>query len=560
MSGRLRGVARRVGESVRSEPAIFGAVAVVVYAVGIGWGLPHATSAARMFPWGPDELAPLRGLGELHRLFVAGPPYNSQYPLLQYAVQAVFALPYVLLLAATGGIEGMSGGFPFGLVDPVRSLAVFTVLARIPTVLMAAGTVVAAWWTGRRVWGETEARLCAVATLLAYPMFFYGRTSNVDVPALFWLACGTAVFVAAFEDGLTTRRGILIGLFAGLSVGTKDAGYAYFGGMAAVLIGMQVAVWRATRTGPAGLLRPLLAGAGTAAVVYAVASGLVFSLDRFAAHVEFIVQGTPLPEGVEHPYYYSGEASLAGYVALAGRTARHVVDALGLPLALAALAGLGLTARAAPRRLWLLLPALGVFLAVIVPVRFVLIRFVLPIEYVVGLFAAPALARLLAIRGTVRGVGVAAATLAFGWAGLRAADLTAQMLGDARYAIGDWLEDRLEPGAEVGYYGSSVKLPHLPADVDIGYMPGQVLHPEGEQRRAEDPDVILIIPQQDNEPVHEWTLTEADYEALVTGRTGYRRVWQPGGDGWFGRSEIPFVNPPIQVFVRDDRVEGLPPP
>ncbi len=546
---------RTVGSAARSEPAYFGYAAVAVYALGIGWGLPYATTAERMFPWGPDELAPLRSLGELYRLF--GPPgatFSPQYPMMQYFVQAVFAAPYALLLMLTGGIQGLNGTYPFGLEDPVGSLAVFTVLARIPTVLMAAGTVAVAWWTADRVWSRPAARFAALATMLSYPMFYYGRTSNVDVPALFWLAAGTAVFALSLCEGLTTKRGAMLGLFAALSIATKDAGYAYFAGVGVVLLGLQLGAAREAGTRPRTVWLPLLAGAGVAAVVYAVASGLVFSVDRFLAHVDFIVHGTPLPEGVEHPYYYSGEATLGGYATLAITTARHVSDSLGLPLALCALGGLGWTIRSRPRLLWLLLPAVTVFLGSIVPVRFVLIRFVLPIGYVAGLFVGPALAALVQAARARGGAAVrlapVAAAVCLLWAGVRGADLTVQMWTDSRYALGDWLAENVTAGAEVAYYGSQMKLPHLPTDTPIGAMPGQVVPPDAGQRVAEDPALILVIPQQDNEPVHEWTLLPEDYQRLIDGSAGYREVYSDAGGGRFSGRIIPFVNPPIKAFVR----------
>lgn len=545
--------ADRLVAALRAEPTLLGLSAALLYALGIGWGLPHATGPERMFPWGPDELAPLRSLGELYRVFVSPEGgFSPQYPLMHYFVQAVFAAPYALWLLATGGIDGISGTYPFGLVDPEGSLAVFTILARLPTVLMAGGTVAVAWWTGRRLRDREAGRFAALATMLAYPMFYYGRTANVDVPALFWLACGTAVFAAVLRDGLDVRRGTLLGLFAALSVATKDAGYAYFAVLGAALIVIQLRAWRGGEAASSAL-RPLLAGLGCATAVYAVASGLVFSVDRFLAHVDFIVHGTPLPEGVEHPYYYSGEASLGGYLRLAGTTLRHVSDALGLPLALAGAAGVAVSLRRSPRACLLLLPPVGIFLGSIVPVRFVLIRFVLPIAYVVGLFAGFALAALLA-RGRSGGPpGRAAAALVAGvclaWAAVRAADLTVQMWSDTRYELEAWLDRTLEPGAEVGYYGSSIKLPRLPADVRIGAMPGQVLPPDPGQRVASDPDVVLVIPQQDNEPVHEWTLRPEDYRALLDGSAGYRRALELEGGGWFGRRVIPFVNPPVRAFV-----------
>ncbi len=543
--------------ALRSEPARFAWVAAALYALAIGWGLPHATGPDRIFPWGPDELAPLQPFGELLRLFrPSDTPFNPQYPLLQYFVQAAFAAPYALWLMATGGLQGVSDVYPYGFADPVRALAVFTVLTRIPTVLMAGATVAVAWWTARRLWGLTAGRFAALTTMLSLPMFYYGRTSNVDVPALLWLASGTAVFAVILEEGLTVRRAALLGLFAALSVGTKDAGYAFFAVMAAVILVRYAWRGRAEAEGRRDGLRALLAGAGVALVVYPLASGLVFSLPRFAAHVDFILRGTALPEGVTGPFYYSGEASASGYARLVGKTGRHVVEALGLPLVAASLIGVATTLRDRPRLALLLLPPIGILLGVIVPVRFVLFRFVLPMSYVLGLFAGPGLAGLLARAGQAgpfrRRTAWVAVAACFAWAGVRAADLTVQMWHDGRYALGAWLAEAIEPGDQVGFYGRGTrKLPRLPAEVSLRVMPGQLLPPEAGQIPADDPAIVLVIPQQDSEPVHEWTLPGETFRRLMDGSAGYRLAYEHRGGGWFGRRIVTYVDPPIRVFVRD---------
>ncbi len=107
-------------------------IAVVLYSLGILWGLPFATAPDRIHPWGNDELAPLGSLAELYNVFVNPKPgFNPQYPLLQYILQAVVVGPYALWLWVTGGLPGPSAEYPFGLTDPVGSLAVMTVLARL---------------------------------------------------------------------------------------------------------------------------------------------------------------------------------------------------------------------------------------------------------------------------------------------------------------------------------------------------------------------------------------------------------------------------------------------
>ena len=49
---------------------LFFAAALGLYAIAINWGLPEASSADRIHPWGTDEIAPL-GFGELYYTLLA---------------------------------------------------------------------------------------------------------------------------------------------------------------------------------------------------------------------------------------------------------------------------------------------------------------------------------------------------------------------------------------------------------------------------------------------------------------------------------------------------------
>jgi hypothetical protein len=76
---------------------------------------------------------------------------------------------------------------------------------------------------------------------------------------------------------------------------------------------------------------------------------------------------------------------------------------------------------------------------------------------------------------------------------------------------------------------------------------------------TERPEFVLVIPQQHFEIEKEWTLRSEAYDALHDGSLGYRRVMRVQTDGLSSRRPVPFVNPPVQVFVRADREAGLVP-
>lgn len=519
---------------------------VVLYAPGIGWGVPHATSAERVVPWGSDEIAPLGTLGELHAVFVdPTPSYNPQYPLMHYAVQSMFMAPYLGWLKLTGGMGTPDVTYPFGLAQPVAAIAMLTILARLASLLMGAGIVVATYLAAKETWDRRTGIIAATLTLLLFPLVYYSRTSNVDVPALFWTATGFALIAAIFRRGLDTRRALLLGVVAALATATKDASAFAFIAAAVVLVPWHVR--DALRRGSSrAVWLPLVVGLGSAALVYVVASGLVFDRERFRQHLDWISGSTAA---------FTYPDTFAGTLALLREIAGHVAASMGLP---AVLLGAGGVVWAFARRMpgrWLVLPAVLVIIATILPVHFVNFRYALIPAWCLTFFAALALGALWQAPRT-RTLAIAAFTLAAGWSLARALDLTYQMRNDSRYAVGEWLAANARPGERIGYFGSVQKLPPLAAGVAIV--------PEWELCSREDwtterPEFVLVIPQQHFEIEKEWTLRSEAYDALHDGSLGYRRVMRVQTDGLSSRRPVPFVNPPVQVFVRADREAGLMP-
>lgn len=532
-------------------------LAVLLYLPGIGWGLPYAVTPDRINAWGADESAPLGPAAEFYSVFIAPDPiFNPQYPLFHYLVQAILVGPYLAFLWLTGGLTSPSVLYPFGLKDPISSLRATTLLTRMVSVLMGAGTVVVGYRTAALLWNRTSGIIAGFFVLLLYPMFYYARTSNVDVPALFWTSLGFVFFVISSRDGLTTPRAILLGALAALATATKDASYAAFLPLGLVLAASHLRVQRRQGATWWQSGRHLLFAFMSGLLVYLVASGLFFSPARFQQHLEFITQGSRASDS-SSAFYFSTPATLTGYLAILRRVVVYLNDSLGLPMLLAAPVGILFAWRHARSDLALLFAALGILGLVILPVRFVLLRFVLVIAYILALYAAYGLATLMqSSRRRARQVALAGVLLACGWALLRGGDLTYQMLRDSRYDLARWLQRNAKAAHTVGYYGAPQKLPPLDAAITTLPMPDQLGARAG--ATAVDPEFVLIIPQFSFEPVHEWALAEETYQALLRGDTGYERVLVLQTKSLFQKRPIPFVNPPVQVFVRQDLVSSLP--
>jgi hypothetical protein len=168
--------------------------------------------------------------------------------------------------------------------------------------------------------------------------------------------------------------------------------------------------------------------------------------------------------------------------------------------------------------------------------------------YVLTFFAAYALSSALSRRVHLQRAAIA---LVCGWALLRGADLTYQMLRDSRYEAGEWMRANLRPGDRVGYYGTEpVKLPFLPRDTAIVPAPTQLPTADG-------PEFVVVEPWQVYEPVHEYALPDDTYDALLKGSGGYEEELDLKTPALFPSKPGSFVNPPVKVFARHDRVASL---
>lgn len=531
-------------------------LAFCLYLPGVWWGLPHATAPDRRFGWAPDELAPLGPVAELYSVFLSPhPTYNPQYPLFHYFVQAAFVAPYLGLLWATGGFSQPSVEYPFGLSNPLQSLALMTLLARLASLLMAAGVIVIGYKTGKTLWGRREGILTAFLVLLLFPMFYYARTSNVDMAALFWVALGLLIYAEILVDKLTARQAVLLGLFAALAAATKDASYAAFAAIALIFLFMAARKINATAGERRAFFKHILLGLTICMVVYIFSSGLIFSPDRFIQHLRFITQGSQA--GRESVFYYSHPASLGGYLSLLWSTTAHLAGAMGIPMLLSTALGITLCLIKDPRKLLFLLPGLAMILGIILPVRFVQFRFVFITAYVLAIFAAYGISTILRNKDRViSGLAWVGLFIVVTFALARGLDLTYQMVFDSRYFMAEWFQEQAKPGDRVGYYGSPLKLPALDKDIETIPMPGQSYLNTNPEIMNDPPEFVVIIPQQDFEPVHEWTLSAEDYQSLVDGTMGYERVVHYKTRSLFPDQPVTFVNPNLQIFVKNDHIES----
>jgi hypothetical protein len=537
-------------------------LAIALYAPMIGWGVPYATAPDRTRPFSVDDILPLEPLAEMHNTFVISKPdRNYGYPWWHYFVVAIAYTPYLGYLKLSGGLSNPSPDFPFGLQDPVSSLQWLTLIGRMVTLGMAAGTVIAAYGFSRTLWGHRAGIIAAVLTSLNYLMWYYSRTGNLEVPAFFWTSIGCTIFAIILVKGLTMRRTVGLGMFAGLAMATKDQALVYFLPFAVLLL-----LPRFNHApGAPYQTRAVLGGLGAFLVAYLICTGMVVDPQRHITHVYslFFDQRRVTNASLYRPPY---PTTWPGILRLTQAYGSTLLAGLSGPVVLVALGGALLALRTAPARLVLWLPVVMLFLMLALPTGYAILRYVLPLTLFIDSFAAFGLVSLRASR--LRPVWIPLFVLLCGWRLLIGIDLTYAQYYETRGTAAAWFNTYARAGDRIGYFGITQQLPHLPATRQVERIADNpnwtgrfdhgpvVLH----ALATEGPEYVIIIPDLYSKPGMERSgdCPPEVYEALVNGTTPYRLVaffptptLLPGP--WRRPLlDYPSVAPPVRIFARQD--------
>ena len=544
-------------------------VAVIAYLPGFWWGAPHATAEDRRNAWGVDDTPPIGSLAQLHDMLEPGlsPDENFGYPMMHtYIVLASYA-PYMAMLAATGKISSPRSDYPYGLSDPVTTLRHLSWIAHLVSVLMGAGIVLAAYVAGAALWGERHGRWAAVFALMSYPMFYYSRTSNVDVPQLFFAAWCLAVFAHALAKGITTRHLAIVGVMAGFAMATKEPIAALFLAMPLALL-VPSGTWPGFRS-PATVAKAAGVAGFSAFAAYALGSGMVLDFARWKAHIVFGATRTADVAVGAVSFLDPYPNTLAGNWGLLVEIVGRLRDTLTLPGLVLGIIGIALVLVPPRRSVWVLAGALTYLLTLFVAVRTTQLRYVMPAAFVIAIFAGHATAWALeSSQRAVRIAGAVAAAAFVAIAGLWAADLTYAMMTDSRYAAGRWIAAVGRPGDRFEYFGAFQKNPPLPDWITSGlaveYRGGVTEAPRDEATverikagwRERRPRFIVLTPDHTSKPGEPFAHSTPPqiFDALENGSIGYVRAHlfqTPPLIRFLPRPRLDYgaVNPPVRIYV-----------
>ncbi|MEO8294439.1 MAG: hypothetical protein ABI613_02910 [Gemmatimonadota bacterium] len=526
-------------------------LAILLYAAGLFWGLPHATSEVTIRGWDVDSIAGIGPLSELHNLLVTPREgWYFAYPLFHYLLLGLVYAPYMAFLWLTGGLSSPTAAYPYGFADPVTTLAALAFLGRAVSVLMGAGTVVCTYLAARTIWDRRTGIIAGIGMMLCGPLVYYAHAGNLDVPVLFWLSACVLSAAHIITSGLTVRRAIGFGVLSAIAVATKDQAYGPLVPAVAFLIVMHLLDRRAKPgSEPAWKAPAAMVIAGLAG--YALANGIVFAPHRFIEHVKFLLNFEKTFVNVVHLDVVRPR-SLHGYAMVARDVFQAVYESMGPVMLLAAFGGIVATWRRT-RFAWLLVAMLaGYLLLVIAPIRHMQYRWAMVPALLLVFFAARLLALGMERPGLPRAAAWLGTVVGLGWLAAWAIDMRYQVWFDARNAASEWIETHARPGDKIAFFGSVGQLPRIPRDVlpiriDDDSLTSQRLVESGAR-------LVLVIPDYSSRGGLERSqyLPEHTYEQLRDGSIGFTEAAHFKTNPILGRHlyNLPIVNPPVQIYQR----------
>lgn len=510
--------------------------------------------------WAYDDISPLGPLTETYHTFIQrGTDHGDRwviYPAQHYFLLALAYGPYILFLMLTGQFSLAGAEFPYGFKDPIAAFRVLAVIARVVSVLMAGGIIVAAYRIGRLFWNGRAGAFAALCLLVQYPMVYYSKTACLEIPYLFWTSWALVMAAEISAHGLTRKRVAALAALAACAVATKDQA----AGMFLLLPVFLWVLWRRQRQQfPDRWWKLGIVFVTCAGLTYAVGSGLAFDPTRYFRHLQWTLTAHR-PETMEFLTWNPPEAHHGAGIAAVGSialwSAGSVVRVLGILPAGLSILGLYLRIRSGCRSVWLAAAAASYWWAFLVPTAFtmgyVFQRYLIPVNFIAALFAGYGLARVVSRLSERRWAASILIALALGpslWVSL---DLLTHLWHDSRYEAERWFSRNAAGGDRVAPAHSVNALPRLPRSLKITQIPpGPAALKYLESSR---PEFVTVIPDWTTSPgmLHSRMYPRELFAKLADGSLGYSQVanFDCGFGGGLPLLDYPSVSPPVTIYRR----------
>jgi len=437
-----------VNQHQKLSIAIIIGVGLVMYVPGIDWGLPGTVS------WSQDSIGAMRTIGA-----VAGWPdhWQGRYPPAQYLLVYAAYQPVLAYWEGQGQCERHPATHAITFKPPhAQKIGALLLIARIISVFMAIGVGLGLWCAAGVLGLDGVGRLVAAVSMMTGACFtYFAHLSNVDIPSLCWLSW-SVYFYARLIRSPHALSAALLGVCAALAAATKDSAAGMLAGMAVVLVINQYARYRETLSMVSSLRKSFfhghwLIGLVSFFIVYGLITDLLWNTDAYMARMRYWLSPAA---GTLHAKQLRYDTQTELLLA----TLRQAASAVGWPMLMAmGVSVVYVCRRHAKIALVLVVPALGYYMIVIMPIGFVYARFLLPMLLVASICLGATCANVINnmnLRTPTRAAILAVIflpTLGYSIA------VDAEMITDSRYAAEDWFDREVKPEASIGAFSMNDK-------------------------------------------------------------------------------------------------------
>ncbi len=506
--------------------------------IGINWGLPSPSSRG----WAPDEITPVSVTNGMETNFSRG--WSARFPPLHFYTLSLFYLP-VYSLDALNIIN----------LPDSRLNTVFFIIGRLISVFMGTALVFMVYLCGCEIIEKKSALFASFITALTPPIVYYSKTSNTDIPYLFWFIIALYFFIRILKYHHTFDY-ILFAAAAVFSICTKDQAYALFV-LTPFIIIISLYRYNKAHSKNKSFLKSLfnkktIPALVTGTSLFVIIYNLAFNFQGFKRHFSLI---TGAARGIR---IFSNDIS--GHSQMLWQTVKHLNFILSFPIFVLCILGFlyALTRKKKNPLLFvvfLIAPSYYIFFISVLGRNYV--RYLLPIYIILSFFGGLCLSYFLHSSRRFKFIKYLLVILLFVNSAAYSLSVDVIMVNDSRYYVEQWMQEHIKKHESIMFIGFINFLPRNKGFTHVTY----ILRPTYNQIRESNSRYIVF-----NSNLVK-SATPVLYKKIIDNEDEYKLVLRYKSSPWLNLlpehqirgdrdieiiTNLNLINPEIMIFQKQE--------
>jgi len=465
----------------------------------------------------------------------------ARYPPLHFYLLSLFYLPVYFLNA-----------LKILTVPGLPMNTIFFIIGRLISVFMGTFIVFMVYLCGCEIIDKKSALFASLITALTPPFLYYSKTSNVDIPYIFWFIIALYFFIRILKYHRTYDY-IFFASTAVFSICTKDQAYGLLILIPFIIIYSYHRHNRAHGK-PNNWVKSLFNKKTISALIigtslFALIHNFIFNFQGFKKHLLLII-GPAKGERI-----FSG--SILGFINMSIYTIKQLNFILGWPILIICILGFiyALTRKKKYSvTFWLLVPGISYYLSFIFIIGKDTLRHLMPIYILMSFFAGLGLSSFLFSSKKLKIIKYALVILLFVNSAIYSLSVDVMMVSDSRYYVEHWMQKNIKRDESILFAGYINFLPRNKAFINARY----ILHPSLDMIQEIDPSYILINSNllSSSQPYL--------YEKLVNENSDYKQILRYKSSPWLNLlpehkineenkiiTNLNLINPEIMILKKE---------